>query len=1044
VEGAPTIVPDSVRVSTIAADLAEVRWETIEPTTGVVTATVDGATQTYIDSYNLNAVAEGENEPGYEGIDEGPVETSDDYADRPVVSTRHEVLVTGLDGGEQYELTITSADLAGGRPEDHDNSPQPEGSNATSTAVPLVSTDAVYGAQPFDMAQLTEAPTDPVAEFDPITGVGDGTYGLSTQMYAGQADGNGFLGAFMFRVPDTLDTSRILGAAVEMTSAQDITSHYFDDTRLFVDLLPEEGYEPIQEGGSTYSSVHSAPPEARLNAQTGYRRGGGKTYTFAFRCDQLDVLRETLEGAPTAEGDQLASFRYDALVDPEVAESLFAMEFGFNRRSHGADLRPQLVLFLEGEDQGVAEQPRACDPNTPAPVIRDVGVQPGVPDEAAAEGDPGSVVVSWRTDVPSDSTVLFRPAGSDEPFTQVGSDALTTAHAIEVFGLELDVDYVFGVRSATCNGLVTTDDNEGAGYSFGPVAGEDPGGGDDVSATATGDSHELGAFDFEDGAQGWVVQEGDPNVVGATNTWELEEPGHNSVQDFKVRPYVDSSATSLTSPELTSVGGTVTVTWFNDRATEPDFDPLEIQWSDEPDAGFVVVEQFPGPDSSIVGYAEESVTFDVPAGPLYVRFNFVPDSNTTTLVGVSVDDVLVTQVEGEIAPPPPGPVDGKLSIEPDPVVGPHPAPSAEESIDLDGVPTRAIPTEADKAAGTCRCGEVAPATGPGGPGGTGGGSVPPTPQRVRGDGPDSACDPEFVPDPGLEDILGNIHERSIRCIAWYVITFGTGDADGDGRPEYSPQANVTREQMASFIFRLAVEAGLPIPANPPDRFEDDEASVHEAAINAAAALGLIAGKGDLDGDGLEEFDPAGLVTRGQMAAFIARVHQTVRGSLPAPTQDHFEDDDGSTFAASIAALAELRVITGVGDRDGDGRAEFAPDEFVSRAQMATFIANELGVLVATGDAEPGGSEVYVDQTSVPRGGTVEGDIETNKLVSSLTASGCGLTGAAVPVGSDNAFTVTIPASQPPGPCELSLRAVTSRPGETATQTVVYVVDLTVT
>ena len=1041
VAGVPEIVDGSVRVTTVAADLAEVTWETNEPTTGTVSAVVDGVTQTYIDSYNLNAVAEGENEPGYEGIEEGPVETSEQYADRPVVSTHHEVLVTGLRAGESYELTIRSADLAAGRPEDHDNNPIPPGSNEVVDTTTLESTDAVYGAQPFDIAMLTEADTDVISENDPITDIGDGTYGTSTQLYTGRAGGAGYLGAFMFRVPDDVDPSRILGAAVEMTSAHDITSHYNDDIRLFVDLLPEEGFEPIQTGGSNYTTVHEAPAEARLNAQTGYRRGGGKTYTFAFQCDELDALRQTLDGQPTEDGEQLVSFRFDSLVPDEVAESLFSMEVGFNRRSRGADLRPQLVLFLEGEDEGVAEQPRSCDPDTPAPVIRDVGVQPGVPADDAAEGDPGSVVVSWRTDVPSDSTVFFRPAGSTDPFTQVGSDSLTTAHAVEVFGLDPDVDYVFGVRSATCNGATTTDDNGNDGYSFGPVAGE-------------------------------VVEEPEPEPI-PTEAFFFHNPPPAATFD-QTEPTGEPPDTQTATIDLDSDTGMTSMTWSGDFGAEPRniVGDVTFDWwwsSPNPAAAGVGVDArvtlYADPDDfadladAVIGAA--TVTF--PFSPQPVEVQSVIEVNTDTNpvddeLRIVVSPIFIDTGPGltahydadstpsgftvpldEGAPAPPGPSDGTVSVEPDPEVGPEPAASANQSIDLDGIATRAIPTDADKAAGTCRCGEVAKAEP-----GPGGGQLPPAPQRVRGDGPDSACDVDFVPDPRLEDILGNTHERSIRCIAWYVITFGTGDADGDGQFEYTPRADVTREQMASFIFRLAVEAGLPIPSSPPDRFEDDEESVHEGAINAAAALGLIFGKGDLDGDGAEEFDPRDFVTRGQMAAFIARVHQVVRGSLPAPTRDHFEDDDASTFAASIAALAELGVITGVGDRDGDGRNEFAPDELVSRAQMATFIANELGLLVDSGDAEPGGSEVYVETTSVPNGDALAGDIETNKVVTSLTANGCGLTDAPVDVESDNTFSLTIPASQPAGPCELSLRAVTTRPGETATQTVVYVVDLTVT
>jgi hypothetical protein len=76
---------------------------------------------------------------------------------------------------------------------------------------------------------------------------------------------------------------------------------------------------------------------------------------------------------------------------------------------------------------------------------------------------------------------------------------------------------------------------------------------------------------------------------------------------------------------------------------------------------------------------------------------------------------------------------------------------------------------------------------------------------------------------------------------------------------YCPDANVSREQMASFLARA-----LDLAPSGTDYFDDDNASVHEGNINAMAAAGLTAGCAP------RTYCPKGPVTRGQMAAFLHR------------------------------------------------------------------------------------------------------------------------------------------------------------------------------
>ena len=111
---------------------------------------------------------------------------------------------------------------------------------------------------------------------------------------------------------------------------------------------------------------------------------------------------------------------------------------------------------------------------------------------------------------------------------------------------------------------------------------------------------------------------------------------------------------------------------------------------------------------------------------------------------------------------------------------------------------------------------------------------------------------------------------------------------------------------------------------PADGFTDVADGVHAPAIACMAwwdvAHGVTATR----------FDPTGEVTRGQMAAFIARSIRAAGVDLPAG-RDRFTDDDGSTFEDDIDALAAAGIVAGV------GAGRYAPGRIVTRGEMATFL-----------------------------------------------------------------------------------------------------------
>lgn len=162
---------------------------------------------------------------------------------------------------------------------------------------------------------------------------------------------------------------------------------------------------------------------------------------------------------------------------------------------------------------------------------------------------------------------------------------------------------------------------------------------------------------------------------------------------------------------------------------------------------------------------------------------------------------------------------------------------------------------------------------------------------------------------------GSPHEQSIDWLAAAEITGGCNPPTGDA---FCPGLGVTRGQMAAFLNRA-----LDLSASSVNRFDDDDASVFEADVQALAAAGITGGCGR------RTFCPGGVVTRGQMAAFMARAFD-----LPRSSRDRFRDDDTSVFEEDIQALAAAGVTVGCNPPAND---RFCPDDSVTRAQMATFL-----------------------------------------------------------------------------------------------------------
>jgi glucose/arabinose dehydrogenase len=165
----------------------------------------------------------------------------------------------------------------------------------------------------------------------------------------------------------------------------------------------------------------------------------------------------------------------------------------------------------------------------------------------------------------------------------------------------------------------------------------------------------------------------------------------------------------------------------------------------------------------------------------------------------------------------------------------------------------------------------------------------------------------------FSDIAGSPFFDSVVWLYEQGITNGCGD----GR--YCPLEFVTRAQMASFLARA-----LALPSTASDFFTDNETSLHEADINRLAAAGITLGCGG------GRYCPLELVTRAQMASFLARAL-----TLPSTASDFFTDDETSLHEADINRLAAMGITNGC----GGGR--YCPSDFVTREQMAAFLQRAL-------------------------------------------------------------------------------------------------------
>ena len=151
----------------------------------------------------------------------------------------------------------------------------------------------------------------------------------------------------------------------------------------------------------------------------------------------------------------------------------------------------------------------------------------------------------------------------------------------------------------------------------------------------------------------------------------------------------------------------------------------------------------------------------------------------------------------------------------------------------------------------------------------------------------------------------------------------------------------TATTVGTLALAVVLSAGTALANGASGRFSDDDGSIHETAIEAIAAADVTRG---CDPPQNSSFCPEATVTRGQMAAFLARAF-TARVPTGEPTE--FEDVTGSIFRDDIDWLSSSGITRGCNPPAND---RFCPDGAVTRGQMAAFLVRALGLERGDGPA----------------------------------------------------------------------------------------------
>lgn len=222
----------------------------------------------------------------------------------------------------------------------------------------------------------------------------------------------------------------------------------------------------------------------------------------------------------------------------------------------------------------------------------------------------------------------------------------------------------------------------------------------------------------------------------------------------------------------------------------------------------------------------------------------------------------------------------------------------------------------------------------------------------------SACVGPASQSAGFTDVP-RVFQPAVDCLAHYRVTLGRSP------DRFEPGETVTRAQMARFLIRAALPAGIELRSAPDQGFADiGHLSAETArAVDQLAALSIARGRTPTS------FAPGDVVTRAQMAQFLARFLRAAPvGPGGSDIDDVRPDDEIFTDIGHLNRDAHdsIRRLYEMGVTTGTGYNTFSPERPVTRGQMAAFITRAL----AHTQARPAGVTVQTARLSVGSGDRV--------------------------------------------------------------------------
>ena len=201
---------------------------------------------------------------------------------------------------------------------------------------------------------------------------------------------------------------------------------------------------------------------------------------------------------------------------------------------------------------------------------------------------------------------------------------------------------------------------------------------------------------------------------------------------------------------------------------------------------------------------------------------------------------------------------------------------------------------------------------------------------------------------------------AIRCIAHYGIAAGTGPT------AFSPDAPVSRSEMARFLVRTAGALGIELPPGETSPFEDID-SVDEDGRRSISRLWEL---GITRGTGSGTFDPERPVSRRQMALFLSRLLEVAEA--PAATSEALPYTDLDGLSAGVVSAIEH--LAGLGIEWAGSSELFEPARSVTREEMALLLASSLDA----GEARHVRLDIELSASNVSTAGAVVATVTAAK------------------------------------------------------------------